>query len=91
LPVVFDVGLQLFPQIVHILLHVVLECGELLQVPVPHLVLPTLELGPGNISNYLCFANYDVVLEGIELLQVPYPHLVLSALKLKNGQIYNHL
>jgi hypothetical protein len=46
LPVVFNVGLQLLPEIVHVLLHVVLEGGELLQVPVPHLVLPTLELGP---------------------------------------------
>jgi hypothetical protein len=47
LPVILDVGLQLKPEIVHLLLHVVLEGGELLQVPVPHLILPPLELRPG--------------------------------------------
>jgi hypothetical protein len=46
LPVVLDVGLQLKPEIIHLLLHVVLEGGELLQVPVPHLILSPLELGP---------------------------------------------
>jgi hypothetical protein len=47
LPVILDVGLQLKPEIVHLLLHVVLEGGELLQVTVPHLILPPLELRPG--------------------------------------------
>jgi hypothetical protein len=47
LPVILDVGLQLKPEIVHLLLHVVLEGGELLKVPVPHLILPPLELRPG--------------------------------------------
>ena len=46
MPVVFNVVLELEPEVVHVLLHVVLEGGELLQVPVPHLVLPALELRP---------------------------------------------
>ena len=79
--VLANVVLQLAPQPIHCLLHSVLEGGELLQVPVPDLVLPALELGPQGtlyLAMILVKGNLDVIkvvlalfLLGCHVLLVP--------------------
>ena len=76
--IILDVCVEVRPQLVHGLLHVILQGGELLEVPVPNLILPSLEVGSqhGLQLVVLLLQRYLYIVEVLLAVQLLLGHIL---------------